>query len=754
YALSPEAAKVSNIAYLAAELERVGQAATSVEVWRLVEQRQSRPAARLESQVHLAQLEMNLGRRADALKDFEAAIGLWSTMDGCQEANCAELKSRMRKFIVEWNRVEKKDPPAELFATYEAYLKTFPQEFDMRLWAAQVATQLKAYDRSMSLYDEAIRGLAAAIQPGRANGSALAEGKAMLEAATLGAVETAELSQKPEHLDRGYGLYLEHSPERKKVVEVRYQKAHLLYEKGDYNAAAVALRDVAMSNEAGSPEVKVQAAELALDSLVLVKNDTLIETWAREFADRLPGKRDEFLKLARTSVFNQVATGTDKSTDKSTGTAQEDLAQAWVVLARFPVSEATPAEQATYWKNRLVLAEKMGKFADAREAAEALYQAPQASDADRQYALSRKAWLAELVLDFDGALTATEKMPAAAFDKQDQRWLKLALYADLAAKDSKPFLEKYLKDSSDAESRRVIAARLVRESGSPLKELEKQKSVLLGDAELYARLVLEVFAQTQNFDLLRQAVKQAGVEKSVSGRVIGRELVLNEFQTIQGKLSASQLNAETQKKLASSIKSRMSLLEQLEKLATRAVQLQDWTAQLVTLDRLARESERFYQEILALPVPAGLSGEDEQQYLALLSQQASPHQVRAQDVGRKVAEFWANETAIPQLKASLAAEHGPLRKVLAQELALVQATAPDAKKSDLQSLLALSETRTEASPDRPTRELLEAARRSVRENPMHRQAVSRLLELERQAGREVMATYLETRLSTLGEVKQ
>ncbi len=749
FKLSPEAAGIPNLTYLASELERLGQAAASVDVWRFVEQRQDKPVPRLESQIRLAQLEMDLGRRADALKDFNAALNLWATMGSCQDAACGELKSRLRKFILDWNRVEKKNPPVELLATYEAYLKTFPAEIDMRLWAAQAASGAREYDRAMAHYALAIRALSAevaAADPSKSGSEAeRREAKAALEAATLGAVETAELSKKPVHLEQGYELYLEFSPERAKAVEVQYQKAHLLYEKGDYAVAAEALRAVASSEAAGPVEVKARAADLALDSLVLAKSDALIETWAREFAAKFPAKRDEFLKLARTSVLNQAASATLPVA--SAAVSDDSLRQAWTILARYPVEEATPREQAVYWKNRLVLAEKLGKHGDAREAAENVLKSPQTADADREYALSRKAWLAELALDFDGALAATEKMAPSAFPNREQKWLKLALYADLATKDSRPFYEKFLSESKDAAGRRLIAARLVRESAQPEAELERRKAALQGDAEAYARLALEAYARTGRVDSLRKAVKDLAVEKTMSGKVIGRVLLFAELAPLKAKLEGAKIDASNQRKLAASLKARLGLVEQLEKLAGRAVALQDWAAQLVTLDRLARESERFYQEILALPVPAGLSGDEEMQYLALLSQQASPHQVRAQDMTKKVAEFWANEAAIPQLRASFAAEKGAFRRMLAEELDWIALAAPEDKRAAVQAIAALPETVDE----KPGREALEAARRSVRENPMNRESLAKLLELERRSGRETMASYLETRLSTLDE---
>ncbi|RYZ75218.1 MAG: tetratricopeptide repeat protein, partial [Proteobacteria bacterium] len=155
YDVSPESAKISNVTFLASELERLGQAQASIDLWRFAQEKQSKPEARLEGLIRLAQLEMEQKQLPQASKDYESALSLWTTMGTCNEQDCAELKARLRKFVTDWNRTEKAAPSEALLNAYQAYLKTFSNESDMYLWAGKVASDLKQYALAVELSQKA-----------------------------------------------------------------------------------------------------------------------------------------------------------------------------------------------------------------------------------------------------------------------------------------------------------------------------------------------------------------------------------------------------------------------------------------------------------------------------------------------------------------------------------------------------------------------------------------------------------------------
>lgn len=742
YDLSPETVKLANLAYLANEAERLGQKQSAVTLWRFSQERQTKPRARVEGHIRIGQLEMEQKNAKAAGQEFELAMNLWPSVIGsAQDDEAKEMKARLRKFVLDWNRSEKTAPSDELAASYKTYIATFPTEADMTVWAAQVYREKKQYQEAIVLYQKGAQLYSAQMKSAVKADEKKTAADAM-ESALLATIETGEISKDQGLLVSAYDSYLALSVERKREIEVLYQKAHITYEKGDHASAADQMRSIAFMTQAKSPDalkVRTQAADLALDALVLLKDDEKIEKWAKDFAQLFPKEAADYAKVARKSVLTQSAAFA--AGDKA------NYERAWQVLSRFDLASTTPEDKAAYLKNKLILAEKTGRFADARDTADQMLKAQSTSVEDRQYALTRKAWLSELILDFDGALQATQQLKPTPVVPEEQRLLKLAMYADLADKDAKPFLAQYLSVSKDEDKQLTIATQLVREAKDQMKELEKQRTVLMKKPELYSRLILEVAAKLGRVDMAKTAVQQKAIATTPSGRLLSRMVVLAEVEKAKATVSSHQLDGSTQKELASTLKTRVSMIEGLEKLASQAVDSGDWTAQLVALDLLSREAERFYSEILSLPVPAGLSGEDEQQYLSLLSQQAAPYQVKAQDVKKKVDEFWSQKTAIQALEASLTESTGSLRGLVVKEIGVLAAIAPETVKGQLSSLASRPEAQ---SAVKPALAEIESARQAVREQPLSRERIESLLKLERQAGRVAMVSYLEGRLSNLG----
>ncbi len=749
FELSPEAVKLPNVVYLAGETERLGQGKSAIELWRFAQERQSKPRLKVEGHIRIAQLEMEQKNPRAAGQEFDLAMNLWGTAIGSAEDDQAkEMKARLRKLVLDWNRAEKKSPSDELTASYKAYLTTFPQEADMTVWSAQVHRERKEYSHAVELYS---RG--AKLYSDSVKSTAKAEDKKTsaegLENALLGAIETAEISKDNGLLVSAYDAYLALSVDKKREVEVLYQKANIVYQRQEYSPAAEQMRTIAFMTSAKSPDalkIRMQAADLALDALVLLKDDEKIEKWAKDFAGLFPKEAAEYAKVARKSVLTQSA-----ALAGSAGAAtQADYEKAWTVLSRFDLSTTTAEDKIAYLKNRLILAEQTKRFAEARDAADQLLKIAGSTAEDKQYALSRKAWLAELILDFETALAATEQILPTKDVPEDQRLLKLAMYADLANKDTRPYLSKYLGVSKDEDKQLTIASQLVRESKEPLKELERQKAVLLKKPELYAQLALENAASLEKVEIAKAALAQKGVVGTNPGRLLSRMVILDEVVQQKAKFAAHVVDGSNQKKLAATLKARIGMIEALEKTAGKAVDSGDWTTQLVSLDFLAKESERFYSEILSLPMPAGLSPEDEQQYLGLLSQQAAPYQIKAQDVKKKVDEFWSNKSAVQALEKSLVSSAGALRSMVVKEIKLLASVAPASSKVELESLANRPEANAAVKPNLVQ---IEQARQAVREDPLSSARLEALLGLERQAGRIGMVSYLEGRIQNAGSSK-
>lgn len=729
YKLSPDNAKLAHISYLASEYERLGQVPASIAAWRYVIQKQADPKARLEGHVHLAQLQAQHKQLAAAIADFETSLALWNQMGGCADETCKQLKIRLKQFVVDWNTLEKKNPSKELLSAYQKYLEVFPNEADMRLWEAQVAGQLKEYDlataenlKTAQLLSDEIK-----LDPKKADKTK----KEWLEVSLLAAIENAELSKKPELLDQSTQAYLNLSLDRKKEVDVKYQRAMIAYEAGNHAVASEQMHAIALDKKAPA-DIRAKAADLSLDSLVILKDDTKLEAWSKELSVALPSQAKEFSAVARKSVLTQ-------SSSLATG---NDLNAAWATLIRFDANGASQEEKTAYLKNKLILAEKLKKYPEARDAADQLLRQPGLIPEDTQFALSRKAWLAELQFDFSTALAATEKIKAPEVDPATQS-LRLALLADLADKDSKPFYKSYIQQSKDKEKTVAVTAQLVRSSNDPIKDFNQYKSVLAQNPEFYTEVLFEIYAKTGKADLLPQMTATPAFAATPYGKAASTTMELAKYQPLVDKFAKSNIDSSNQKKLGASLKSRVALITEAEKLAAKAVDTQDWASQIVFLNLVAKEHERFYNEVLSLPVPAGLAPEEEQQYLSLLSQQAAPHQTKANDIKGKLKEIYANQAAFTKFRQSVADQREPMRKVFVSQMNLVRTTLTP------ETATLLADVGAQAEAAKPSMVQVEAARQQVRETPFDAPKIQNLMALEKQLGRNSMVSYLQTRLDGL-----
>ena len=92
-----------------AELERLGQSAEAIAIYRFVIGHEGSLHKRMSDYIHISMLERKEGQHEVSLMDYQQALALWKQMGECTLAGCAEWKSRLRKYILDWNRVRKEE---------------------------------------------------------------------------------------------------------------------------------------------------------------------------------------------------------------------------------------------------------------------------------------------------------------------------------------------------------------------------------------------------------------------------------------------------------------------------------------------------------------------------------------------------------------------------------------------------------------------------------------------------------------------
>ncbi|MGZ3743213.1 MAG: tetratricopeptide repeat protein, partial [Pseudobdellovibrionaceae bacterium] len=495
FQLSPESVRVANVKSLALDLERVGKKNDALNVWTFVFNSLSKPEDRLAAKISLAQLYFDVNNKKEGIESFESAMNLWPELKVCQSSLCEELHRRSRQFVVSWHQLEKKSPTAELWAAYRAYLKNFPEDADMNLYAANVARELKDWNGAWEAYHKALAS----------------QGKDAdkLETTLVAMLELAEASKNAKFITESYELYLSQSLRRSKAFEVSYQKAHQLYEQAQYEPASQELRRLALDQK-GEAKIRKQAADLSLDALVLMKDESRLKNWAAEYAQTFTEGSKEFSQIVQKAILNHSASiAADKGSEA-----------AYAELGEFNPSLASPEDNIKFFKNKLILAEKLNKFSEAQSAAESLLQQAGLSPEDAEYAWERKASLAEMRLDFASAVTATHKLQKSL--KPDEKLLKLAIFSDLAGQSSSLYYDQYLHASKDEENKKLVLTELVRNSRNPEKEIESHRDLLGKSPQLLAQLYTEVYAKSSSESVLKKVLKDPSMKATDSGKLLAR----------------------------------------------------------------------------------------------------------------------------------------------------------------------------------------------------------------------------------------
>ncbi len=711
YQYSPTPTRIENVSFLAKELERLGRIEQAQKAWQMVVNETSDPQIRMEGLVYLAGLQLKINQAPQALPLLKKAFSHWSSLASCREARvCDELKVRLRTIVFDWNRVEQKNPSLELLEAYQGYFTVVsdqPQAFEL---ASQVASHNKEFALALEWNLKA---------------HSLTTSKEDQERLLLKRVEIAEVSKNPELLDQAQTFYLSKSSLKKHSSDIRYQRAQKSYEAKDFQKASTEFKALAL-HPATPGKLKAQAAELALDSLVLLKNDHLIETWAKEFAVVLPEKSQRMRQLASQSVLSQTAALSEKETDADA---------AWATLSRFDVTSADAERLKSYHQNRIILARKLKKFSEMEQSLRSYLGLKNLTEKEHTFALENKVWLSELQLNFDEAYQSYKKL-------NTKNWLETARLADLAEKNSRDYYIKSLTTIKDESLGLTICEKLVRDQKSMGSDLKMCLPHFNKDKNRFAALLLDIYGNQKKPKDLLSLLSQYQVAETPSAGALRRLLIFQEGESKVALLQKHKLDGRTSQ-IARSLKTRIDLITDFERTISKATEMQDWLTQTVFLSQLKSQYMGFFNELLGLPTPQELSVEEQQEYLTLLSQQAAPYKEKADQIQFKLDELWKNQAAIDQVYADFHKSSRTTQSLLAPPLEkLSQIEKP--KGHDFGLVYRGDESRKV-----PSLGLLEMARQEVKSSPLNQKALKKLIQLETERGYKPMIIYLNSRLKLL-----
>lgn len=722
-ALSPARTKRANLFQLGTETDRLGKKSESLLVWAAyARDGESSGPEQIEIQIRVAQSEYDLGHFSLALGGYEKALNLWKA-NSCNEADrCDEIRKRMRGFVTTWNKALKVKPTLELLRAYQAYINVFPDDAEMIQWAALVAREVKQYKDAVSLFRRS--ALLSKNDKSKAK---------ILEGSLLGEIEMAEKSDDLKLREDAYTFYLETNPQGNKAFEIRFSRANVWYKQEKYTQAYSEFHFVATTPGSENRELKVKAADLALDTLVLLKDDKSLEIRSNEYARLFPERKKEYAEISRKAALNQVASNLE---NKNAGTA--DFQANLLKLKTVNLTGASHDEKVKYWKNRLLVATQARNLPEVTAAADGLLSVAE-KESDRNYALSQKEWAAELSLDFKTAYHLSLQIKSK--ERPADRDLRLALLADLAGLSPKSHYEDYLRHEPNLRSRNLTRVTLVKRSVRPWIQLRKHLFELKKNPDLLASLGLEIFGRERNVTEAQRLVQTSNISQYPDGRMLARHVSLGHFQEFKSKMARHRLVSSSDSLLQRSLRERLQLLAEADKRLNREIRNHDFTMEVLHLNLLATENRRLGQDLNRLPIPTGLNRNQRRQYEQLIQGQAHSYLETSAQIERRLQEKFNTKT-FDEIERSYSQANYDVRSVLRSELRILAQNAPERDKNRLLSL-------ANQKPDRPSRQDLEQARAEVKRDPFNAEKLSHLRELEADAGDSTMAAYLDARLVEL-----
>lgn len=727
--LSPASHRMQNIHYLASEADRLGKKKEAALAWVFYLSNSDQKKDALEAQIRIMKLKRDTGDLNGALGLFAQIKETW-TKQGCGD-QCEKLQGEIRQWIINWNREEKKIQSTQLTLAYGTYSELFPQDEEMLLLGATAAQQRKQHKNAFEFFRQAASVSHYNLNKTKNTDEEKKKKIEVLNNSLIGEMDMAETLKNPELRMSAYQHYLTLNENGSRAYEVRYQIAKLHFEQKNFEKAANDFRALAIDEKDKTHQKeKVEAAHLALNSLIAIKKDEVIEAWSLDFANRFKSDKNEFYKIHRKSVLNTVAVRINQKTATNT-----DLTK----LKSVSMVNSTPQEKKSLYKNMYLLSLHLKNFKEALHANLNILALKDLTSQERQQALQDRIWLAEMELDYKEAYLITKQLPGPMTAEKS---LKLIWLAEMAHLKPDSHEDDFLKLSQNKNLRATIIAKRVQRQMFPQKELKKHLNELSQSPDILAKLGLEIYSKTNNKQILEDVFKFTSVRKSTYAGLISRLLSYPLIQKDIAQISAARLKTQNQSTLKKSLEDRIQKLSHFETALKNSVKSRDLILQAIFLNVLKYEYARLHKELLSLPLPKGLNKEQTAQYKGLLDQQAQPYLTKSDKIEEKLQALWAQNEWTEALANNYKVARLEYRPALKEDVNHLIRHAPPSKARALQQ--ALNE-----KTNYPSSQVVLQAQNSVRQNPFEEAPVLKLKELEQQRGNDFTVTHLEARLSQM-----
>ncbi|MBO9665194.1 MAG: tetratricopeptide repeat protein [Bdellovibrio sp.] len=719
--LAPKEKRKELLLNFASEADRVGQKQAAHDILsRYMDQEGLTKSEALEAFVRMAQINYDRGQTSQSTQDFAKAAAAFKDTKCEDDSKCQELQKTMKRYVTELHRSKKLKPDQDLLNAYVIYSNTFPQDAEMTNRGAHVAVEMNKPAIAVQLY--------------RTISETSSFSEKERHEALMNEVSVAEQSKDPALQKQAYAHFLKYSKDDAKSFEIRYQIAYLSYQQKQLKEAAIAFNDLTDDKD-GKPELRKKAADLALDSMAQLKDDEKIQEWAADYASRFPQARAEYEAMARKALMNQAALVANAQTpDKSAMKSVLKKIQATNLAG------TKADEKILFLTNQSILAQKLSEEETYVKSLQALIAMPEVTEAKKEALLEQLTGYYEKKLDFANAYRTALRMRSPKVSEKEREF-RLGTLADLADMRPEKHYRNALKLGITGDRALIMRSRLVLLASNPVRELKDQASELKRKPVLLNETVLLVYARTGNKEALQSILAMKEIRNKSAASFIQKQAIYDRALTFKNQIAAHQLVIKNDKLLQRTISERMKLLSRADSLMQDAVKTKDITAQVMALNIVAQENQRMVRDLAGLPMPKGLSAEEQAQYVNILKGRSKPFLMKAKFAEQREQELFNTSSGLAQLATEYKTARPEVQKLLSREMTIVDQLPGRGKmKSAVSDALNTSQV--------SEKELL-SARKSVSEDPENTQELLKLKNIETKIGHPLMPSYLEARLNQI-----
>jgi hypothetical protein len=740
---SPENVRHENLVFLAGELDRLGKKTEALYVWKFLGE-QVQASSDYEEHLRLAQIQYDLGHKADAAKEVELFVKTLKTKT-CdpKKDNCDLMRLKLRKLLTDWAKSEEREPSRGLIQSYGSYLSVYG-DLDISYWAAQSSDNIKAYDLAIKFYRMSANLAQAEISREASHHNSKVEN--IFEGACLGEIAVSEKLNNPLIKNAAYEHYLKADPHGSSILSVRYQRAYLDYDQKNFEEAAQKMHSIALSDSSfHAPKdrlYKDKAADTSIEALIALHDQSRLATWADEYAKNFSNRKSEFQTISRNAILTQ------ESQKINEAKSQDDVKSGLAHLEQIDLKNLGKDDKLKVLMSKLAAAEKIKDLDSVRRIAGQILDIKSINANQKDLALSRLEWVAEMRFEFATAFSIAHKLNMANLSSAE-RSMKLAVLCELAGHNPSPYYETYLQKSHDQASNDQVMAKLIRSAKNPKAEFSKFEAKLKHNTSLIAELGLEIFAKNQEAQFAQHMLRIKGVAQTPAGATFSRFLFIQDFHSHKSLIARTRLDTSTPLKLKSSLKLRMALIKQAQKLFDKTAKMSDWSLELMALNIILLQEKNLSQDIKNLPVPRNLKANDRLQYKKLLADQSAPYEQKVNELESEIAKLWS-QGQLDHLYQEVRQTEMPVRSLLMKEIKFAVQYAPSAQKSI--SDREIAKLNHEISK-RPSQMVIRATQAEAQARPFDINKLLQLKEIEKKANNQTFVAYLDHRLSEAGSVR-